>query len=240
MTNTANVLRVEKLAYLVNRDYEGLVTPGWFNPDYWGAAADLVSSGGRGGAWFVESASISAVLRKYLRGGFVARMSESAYVFLGESRVRSFAEFRLLQKLHDDGFPVPKPIAACYQKSGAVLYRCAILVERLRDSVPLADCISRLTTPRIRSLGSTLRRFHDAGVRHADLNCFNILVREDGFYLIDFDKGDIKNTAEINAAWKAANLARLRRSLEHLSWQQDATDLESLWAALEQGYHGVG
>ncbi|WP_417516578.1 3-deoxy-D-manno-octulosonic acid kinase [Marinobacter sp.] len=240
MANTADVSRVHDLAYVVHKDYEGVVTPRWFDPDSWGGAAELVSSGGRGGAWFVETANLSAVLRKYLRGGFVARISESAYIYLGESRVRSFAEFRLLLKLHDDGFPVPKPIAACYQRSGAVLYRGAILVERLRDSVPLADCIGHLSPDRLRSLGSTLRRFHDAGVRHADLNCFNILVREDGFYLIDFDKGKIKKKTEMNAPWKAANLARLRRSLDHLNWPQGATDFECLWAALEQGYQGIG
>lgn len=240
MASADHVFRAHDLAYVVHKDYEDVVAPGWFDPDWWGAAAELVASGGRGGAWFVETASLSAVLRKYLRGGFVARISESTYIYLGENRVRSFAEFRLLLKLSSDGFPVPKPIAACYQRSGVVGYRGAILVERLRDSVPLADCIGDLPPERLQSLGSTLRRFHDAGVRHADLNCFNILVREDGFYLIDFDKGVIKNEVKRNAPWKAANLTRLHRSLEHLSWPQGAADLESLWAMVKQGYQGLG
>lgn len=240
MASAVNISRVRDFAYVAHKDYEDVVTPRWFDPDAWGAAAELVSSGGRGGAWFVETANLSAVLRKYLRGGFVARISESAYIYLGENRVRSFSEFRLLLKLYNDGFPVPKPIAACYQKLTIAGYRGAILVERLRDAVPLADSIGHLSQERWRSLGMTLRRFHGAGIRHADLNCFNILVREDGFYLIDFDKGVIKKKAKGNAPWKAANLARLRRSLERLNWQEGAADLESRWTALEQGYQNNG
>ncbi len=239
MANAVDISRVGGLAYIAHRDYENIVTPGWFDPKTWGSAAELVASGGRGGAWFIETANLSAVLRKYLRGGFVARFSESAYIYFGENRVRSFAEFRLLMKLYDDGFPVPKPIAACYQRSAFAGYRGAIMVERLRDSVPLATCIGQLSADQWLILGTTLRRFHDSGVRHADLNCFNILVRDDSFYLIDFDKGVIKDKAKPNASWKAANLARLRRSLERLDWSEGAANLESQWAALVQGYQGV-
>lgn len=239
MADGVNISRERDFVSIAHEDYGGIVNPGWFDPDFWGAAAEPVSSGGRGGAWFVETADLSAVLRKYLRGGFVARILESAYLYLGEKRVRSFSEFRLLLKLHNDGFPVPKPIAACYQKTALACYRAAILVERLRDSAPLADSIGHLSLDQWRSLGMTLRRFHDAGIRHADLNCFNILVREDGFYLIDFDKGEIKENPKRDAPWKAANLARLRRSLDRLNWRRaGAGDLESRWAALEEGYQG--
>ncbi len=106
MANAVKISRVRDLAYVTHKDYEGVVTPGWFDPDAWGAAAELVSSGGRGGAWFVETANLSAVLRKYLRGGFVARISESAYIYLGEDRVarqvvgdQVLAERRLVDRL---------------------------------------------------------------------------------------------------------------------------------------------
>lgn len=240
MANSFDIVRVGDFAYISHQQYANAVTPGWFDPKTWGDAAERVASGGRGGAWFIETADLSAVLRKYLRGGFVARFCESAYVYCGENRVRSFAEFRLLLTLYNAGFPVPKPIAACYQRSAFVGYRGAILVERLRGSMPLAGCIGQLSADRWRVLGSTLRRFHTAGVRHADLNCFNILVRDDGFYLIDFDKGTIRERAKPDAAWKTANLARLRRSLGRLDWPEGAANLEAKWVALMQGYQGAG
>ncbi|KKN23671.1 hypothetical protein LCGC14_0902610 [marine sediment metagenome] len=237
MADGVNISRERNVVSIAHEDYGSLVTPDWFNPDAWGTAAEPVSSGGRGGAWFVETADLSAVLRRYLRGGLVAKLLKSAYLYLGEKRVRSFSEFRLLLKLHNDGFPVPKPIAACYQKTAVACYQSAILVERLRDTEPLADRVGHLSLGQWRSLGITLRRFHDAGICHADLNCFNVLVREDGFYLIDFDKGEIKEKPKQDASWKTANLARLHRSLSRLNWRQaGAGDLESRWAALEEGY----
>lgn len=237
MADGSRISRVRDFVYVTHQNYTGVVTPGFFDPDAWGDAAEPVSSGGRGGAWFIESDVLSAVLRKYLRGGLVAQISESAYVYLGESRVRPFTEFRLLLKLHNSGFPVPKPIAACYKRTAVAWYRGAILVERLRDSVPLADSIGHLTIDQWRSLGMTLRRFHDAGIHHADLNCFNILFRDGSFYLIDFDKGVIEEHAKPDAPWKAANLKRLRRSLTRLNWPEEE-DLESRWGALLQGYQG--
>lgn len=239
MADGVCISREHDFVSIACEDYGAIVTPAWFDPDAWGVAAKPVTSGGRGGAWFVETADMSAVLRKYLRGGLVARISRSNYLYLGEKRVRSFAEFRLLLKLHDEGFPVPRPIAASYRKTASTCYQGAILVERLRDSAPLADCVGDLSLNRWRSLGGILRRFHDAGVCHADLNCFNILVRDGGFYLIDFDKGEIKEKSNRTAPWKAANLARLRRSLGRLSWaRENAGGLEDRWARLEEGYQG--
>ncbi|WP_341581342.1 3-deoxy-D-manno-octulosonic acid kinase [Marinobacter metalliresistant] len=223
---------------MTHKDYEGLVTPRCFDPGAWGPAAEPVSSGGRGGAWFVESGSLSAVLRKYLRGGLVARVCMSAYLYLGENRVRPFSEFRLLSSLHARGFPVPKPIAAGYQRAAFAWYHGAILVERLNGTVPLAGCIGHLSSGQWSVLGKTLRQFHDAGVFHADLNCFNILVSEDDFYLIDFDKGVIRQDARPDARWKSANLSRLHRSLQRLNWPRGAGDLASRWAELELGYQG--
>ncbi|WP_187298814.1 3-deoxy-D-manno-octulosonic acid kinase [Marinobacter sp. F3R11] len=239
MAEGVYISRKRDFVSIAREDYGAAVTPEWFDPDAWGAAAKPVTSGGRGGAWFVETEDMSAVLRKYLRGGFVARFSESNYLYLGEKRVRSFAEFRLLLKMHDEGFPVPRPIAASYRKTAIACYQGVILIERLKNSAPLADSIGDLSLNRWRALGETLRRFHDAGICHADLNCFNILVRDEGFYLIDFDKGEVKKKSTRAAPWKAANLARLRRSLERLNWPQEgAGDLQGRWLGLEEGYQG--
>jgi 3-deoxy-D-manno-octulosonic acid kinase len=55
-----------------------------------------------------------------------------------------------------------------------------------------------------------LRRFHEHGVQHADLNAHNVLLgRDGGVHLLDFDRGRLRE----RGAWEDTVLARLHRSL---------------------------
>ena len=222
-------------------EIEGLVVsscskdlvPGWFCPDHWGDHAWPVSAGGRGAAWFIERPAEDWVLRHYMRGGVMAHLSRTRYVFMGSDSVRSIAEFKMLAELHGRGFPVPPPIAACCRRVGA-FYEAAILLERLPGVQPLAEFVFSLDKDTWQRVGAAIRRFHDAGVFHADLNCFNILVSDDQVYLIDFDKARYKDARRDN--WKKANLNRLKRSLEKLDSLSDYR-LDGLWQALRKGYY---
>lgn len=220
-------------ALLVNPDY-GEVTPDWFLPAFWGTRAVSVSSGGRGSAWFIDGPRGGMVLRHYLRGGYVAKVSRAAYLYTGEERTRSFAEFRLLSQLRDLDLPVPEPVAAHYRRVNGLFYEAAILIGRIEDVIPLGDCAGDLSEDGWSRLGQLLRRFHDAGVNHADLNCFNILIQRQSFYVIDFDKGRIEPNRESTASWRKRNLDRLYRSLAKLD--VGSFDLKARWQALENGY----
>lgn len=220
--------------FLVNPDFRGAVTPGWFVPEFWGSKAAPVGSGGRGGAWFINTHGQQLVLRKYLRGGIASRVSRKTYTYTGEHNVRSFSEFRVLSRLISLSLPVPAPIAAWYQKVSPLQYQAAIIVERIRGAIPLADLIDALNSADWRALGHTIRRFHDAGVRHADLNCFNVLVVERDFFLIDFDKGCIMPPGS-RSKWKVDNLNRFARSLRKVAG--DAA-LNQVWDTFLNGYEG--
>lgn len=226
--------RENGVALLVHPDYQGRVTAAWFDPGYWGDSAEPVSSGGRGGAWFIDADGTGLVLREYRRGGLAARISRRTYAFAAERDVRSFAEFRLLMRLVAMGMPVPKPVAAWYRKVSPVQYQAAIMIERLADTTPLADLIDCLDNDGWYLLGQVIRRFHDAGVRHADLNCFNVLVRDGAFYLIDFDKGCIMPD-QANPRWKRANLDRFARSLRKVA---DEAVQRRVWVSFMNGYNG--
>ncbi len=219
---------------LIHPDYKGRVTEEWFDADAWGKQARPVSSGGRGGAWFLRAGADRLVLREYRRGGLVAKVSLSAYLYTRESEVRSFAEFRLLNQLVSLGLPVPRPVAAWYRKLSPLQYRAAIIIEQLEGTTPLADLFQTMASDAWALLGATIRQFHDAGVRHADLNCFNVLVRGDEFFLIDFDKGDIRR-ADSGPGWKAQNLSRLRRSLVKVSGGESEA-LQQRWQSFLDGY----
>jgi 3-deoxy-D-manno-octulosonic acid kinase len=233
MVESEICIRERASAMLIHPDYEGRVTQDWFNAATWGDQARPVSSGGRGGAWFLQAGEDKLVLREYRRGGLVAKFARYAYAFTREADVRSFAEFRLLNAMLSKGLPVPRPVAAWYRKLSPIQYRAAIIIERLENTSPLADLIAELDGDAWESIGETIRRFHDAGVMHADLNCFNVLVRGDEYFLIDFDKSRL--TADsAPARWKEANLDRFSRSLVKVAGEHTRA---RVWSYFMNGYN---
>ncbi len=222
--------------YLVCSRYRGQFQPGWFYPEFWQPSIMPVSSGGRGGAWFIDSPDGPWVLRHYLRGGLIARVLSHHYLYTGGSRVRSFQELELLEQMYGEGLPVPEPIAAVCNRRWGLYYSCAILMKRLPGTVPMGDLLETLPLSRWRDVGAVIRRFHEGNVNHADLNCFNILISEENIYVIDFDKGRRVPASEPEAAWKRANLERLKRSVVKVIGA-DNSELNSRWSSLLAGYH---
>ena len=77
------------------------------------------------------------------------------------------------------------------------------------------------------AIGRCLRRFHDAGVQHADLNAHNIMLGEQGeVWVLDFDRGRLRHPG----AWRERVLDRLARSLAKIS--DDVTDWQAGFALL--------
>lgn len=208
--------------------------PAWFDPRHWGDRAQLVSSGGRGSAWFVDGPFGPAVLRHYLRGGLAARLSRDRYLWRDADRTRSFAEFRLLRECLRRGLPVPRPLAAIYWRQG-YRYRAALLLERLHGVRPLADRAvdAGQEAPWVEA-GQLIARAHRAGLDHADLNAHNLLFDEAGRgWIIDLDRSALRIPA---TAWRDANLARLKRSLLKLRGARSEAEVERDYATLRSAY----
>lgn len=208
--------------------------PAWFDPAHWGRRARAVDAGGRGGAWYVDAPFGAVVLRHYLRGGAAARISRDRYAWLGPARTRSFAEYRATEALLRLGLPVPCPVAASYERSGAT-YRAAILLERLHDVRTFAQCaVDAPATAPWEAAGVLVARFHRAGLDHADLNAHNLLFDAAGRgWMIDFDRARLR---EAGRAWQANNLARLLRSLHKLRGARARVDVEADFARLRGAY----
>ena len=187
-----------------------------FDPEYWRARGELnLVTAGRGSAWFIASGKRQWVLRHYRRGGFIARFSRDAYVWAGEARVRSFAEWRMLERLSRLALPVPRPVAARYRRAG-LCYRCDLITERIVGAEPLSAMlrVGAVTESMWHAVGNAVARLHRAGVDHADLNAHNILLDIKGVVsVIDFDRGRLR----VPGAWSSRNLQRLQRSLEKIS-----------------------
>ena len=181
---------------------------------------------GRGQAWFVHGEYGAAVLKHYRRGGAAARLSRASYLWLGESRVRSIAEFALLRRLRQLGLPVPAPLAASYRRRG-LAYRAALLVERIQPATSFTELVRTMAEAAPWSrVGTAIGRCHARGAHHADLNANNVLLDGVGaVWLIDWDKGRIEAGP---GDWCAGVLDRLERSL-----RKDCGDVAS--AVLAEG-----
>lgn len=208
-----------------------------FDPRFWAQRSGLTPvNGGRGAAWFIQEGSERWVLRHYRRGGFPARFSSDRFLWTGESRVRAFVEYRLLEYLAQGGLPVPGPVAARYERRG-LCYRCDLIMQRVPDARPLSALLDAapMSDAHWIAVGAVIGRLHAAGVCHADLNAHNILLDGRGAVsIVDLDRGRIRRGA---GRWRARNLDRLHRSLLKLSRSMPAGRFTlDAWQSLLAGY----
>jgi 3-deoxy-D-manno-octulosonic acid kinase len=214
----------------------GNLSAEWFEPGWWRSRGALEGSArGRAAAYFLRAASGARyVLRHYHRGGLMARLSGDRYAWQNEERSRPFAEWLITYRLHRAGLPVPAPVGARYLRAGST-YTGDLITERLPVVGSLAECLrtGALSVITWISIGRCIRRFHDVGLCHADLNAHNVLLSEEDVYLIDFDRAQLR----LAGLWRDSNLVRLRRSLEKITWALPADRFgESDWHGLLDGY----
>ncbi len=211
-----------------------------FDADYWASRDAIIGfAEGRGTTFFIQYAGEDYVLRHYRRGGFIARLSPDQYVWTGLQRTRAWREWHLLAQLREMGLPVPQPVAAQVMRNG-MTYRADIMTRRIPHTTTLAEELGRhaLSEDAWQELGSMVGRFHNYGVWHADLNANNVLIdSESRLYLIDFDRGRLRQPAQ---QWQQANLDRLKRSLLKLQSKTESFYFaESDWQTLLAGYSFV-
>ncbi len=223
-------------AMLYDGSRVGNLSAGWFDPRHWEARGEVEGTArGRGSALYIRNDGRKFVLRHYQRGGLVARLSRDRYFWQGEQETRPFAEWQLTYQLHRAGLPVPAPLAARYQHDG-LTYTGDIITERLNTVGSLAECLEQgaLSILTWISIGRCIRRFHDLGVCHADLNAHNLLLNEDAkVFLIDFDRCQLRKAG----LWRDGNLVRLRRSLEKVTYGMPRDRFgEADWHGLLDGY----
>ena len=234
-----------KAAYLATLDgvmvYDAsrINTPGahCFDPDYWSGHADVLPvPGGRARVLRIVQPGQDWILRHFHRGGWMGAITADRYLWTGLARSRPWREWHLLYDLYRAGFPVPRPIAARVQRIQRWWYRADLISEWV-DGEPLSVILRRAVVPQRLwyRIGVQIRRFHRAGIYHADLNLDNILIEPDQrVCLLDFDKSGRRPP---RASWQHANLRRLQRSL--LKAQVRTPDLAFSagdWDELLSGY----
>jgi len=223
-------------AMLYDSSRVGNLSAAWFDPRHWEARGEIEGvARGRGTAHYISADGRNFVLRHYHRGGLVAHFSRDRYFWRSDQETRPFAEWQLTYRLHRAGLPVPAPLAARYQHQGFT-YTGDIITERLNTVGSLAECLGQgaLSILTWIAIGRCIRRFHDLGVCHADLNAHNLLLNEDAkVYMIDFDQCQLRKAG----LWRDGNLVRLRRSLEKVTYGVPRDRFgEADWHGLLDGY----
>jgi len=208
----------------------------WFDPLWWRKRAQVrVLEEGRGSAMLIDVDGRRLVLRHYRRGGWAARISSDRYRWREADATRSFAELHLLYLMRRAALPVPVPLAAYYRRTGSS-YSADLLTEYIESVSSLATRLASAPVPLTGwiAIGRCLRRFHEDGVFHADLNAHNVLLDDQWHvWLVDFDRGRLRKPG----FWCDANLVRLRRSVEKITAGLPAERFSDAdWASMLNAY----
>jgi hypothetical protein len=195
--------------------------------------------GGRGEALAVGLEPRVIVLRRLRHGGVLGRWLGTA--FLGPHR--ALRELAVNAHLHAAGAPVPAPACVIAVRSRGPIWDSAVGTERVPAATPLDELLAGAVHDWPRSLAAisacarAIRRLHDRGGSHPDLNARNLLVGDSGeATAIDLDRarcGEPPGTAA-----RARELMRLWRSLQkrgHLRGRARA-ERDAALGALLDGY----
>jgi len=213
------------------------ISASWFDPKVHRSQGTCVGEAiGRGTTYIVMLHKQRCALRHYRRGGLIAAFLGDRYFWKGLAQTRAWQEWHLLAKMFDMGLPVPHPLAAQVEHKGR-FYRADLLTKKIENSQSLAEILRKKSLPKESwaEIGRTIRQFHKFGVYHDDLNAHNIMLdNQSRVYLIDFDKGEMRDVAD---TWQQQNLDRLKRSLDKLKEiHQEFWVSEDNWWSLKRAY----
>ncbi len=207
--------------------------------------------GGGAGKW---------VVRHYHRGGAVARHLGDRYLRLGIPR--PIREFRVSARLQELGIPSPAPVGAAVYPAG-IWYRGDLVTEWIPRSRDLAGVlfegasaegglwagsadagapgvIAARRAAAMESAGRLIRRLHDAGVRHPDLNLKNILIVDEagGPEALVIDLDGARLGSPVGAAGRRRMIDRFWRSARKWERRTGRSLPAGARSAFEAGYGG--
>ena len=173
---------------------------------------------GRGNAPSVElNPKESIVLRRYRHGGLFGWLTGS--LFWGPGR--ALQELRVTSRAEDSGAPVPSVLCLVLWPVLGPLWSGIIGTREERTAHDLRVELESAASPearlaRAKQVGDAIRRLHESGVEHRDLQLRNILVTEPDasrIVVIDLDRAKFHRFGHTPVERRARNLGRLARSV---------------------------
>ena len=205
--------------------------------------------GGRGGTVHVTAAGHETVVRPCRRGGLPALVLHDLYF---GRRPRPFSELTVMETLRHRRVPVVEVYGAAVRWVGPCWYRGWLVTRFLRDAMTFwqwartpVDAAERARV--LRALGVAVRRLHDGGGTHPDLNANNVLVEpapapgaaagtEPAVTFIDFDRARVTPSGQATSGTELDRLWRSLRKLDPHGHHLSAAAFDAVRAA----YAGAG
>lgn len=160
------------------------------------------------------------IIRHYWHGGIFGPLLQD--IFWGSTR--ALPELNITETARERGVATVEIIGAVRHSLPGRFYRAEIISKQIPDSVPLDTCLRKCSSriekrEIIGEVARAIRKLHQAGIYHFDLNVRNILInhspnQKPRVYIIDFDRAEIKSHLSIRE--KLNNLSRLNRSCDKL------------------------
>lgn len=173
---------------------------------------------GRGATYGISLGPVRAVVRHARRGGLARSFSADRFL---DHTPRFRREMVIAEQLRAAGIATPAVLAGVAYPSG-IAHTADVATERV-DGVDLAAIFFGATPPSgiaraevWKSVGALVRRLHDAGFVHPDLQLKNVLAgpasssRLPAVWLLDVDT--VRSVRLRPAAEKVANIKRFFRS----------------------------
>jgi 3-deoxy-D-manno-octulosonic acid kinase len=201
---------VAAVPYVDDIRQSGLDEPGGWQRHLTGSAGPT----GRGTTARVELPSGRVARIKALRrGGWTAALWRDRFV----GTRRALDNLRLAAEAGRRGVATPAPLALLLARGRTGLVRAWIAVDEIEGARDLRACVATEGTPRtvaFEAAARLVRRMHDRGVEHRDLNLGNLLIRADrepAAYVVDLDRGRLR-AGPLEFRRRQRALRRLERS----------------------------
>ncbi|HZN54905.1 MAG TPA: lipopolysaccharide kinase InaA family protein [Candidatus Polarisedimenticolaceae bacterium] len=209
--------------------------------DGWRAASQAVSGGsGRGGTAVIEGAGGARWRIKLMRrGGRLASLWKDRY----PSASRLVAILAASVEARARGIPTPRPIALAVEAGPSGLVRGAMAFEEVEGGEDLARRVigRALTRDDLAAVMRAVRRMHDGGMLHPDLNLGNLLLRgarpdASDVLVIDLDRARFVS-GPVAFGPRQAAIRRMERSCAKLTGVAGplGPGTEDLWYSLYAG-----
>jgi hypothetical protein len=154
------------------------------------------------------------VVKKMRRGGLAARLWRDR--FPGTRRL--LANLTVAEEAKRRGIATPAPLALCLRTDGPGLHQAWLMTEEIARARDLLSVLREGAPPHgvLEAAMGLVRRMHDAGLHHRDLNLGNLLIRDEPpagpeAFVIDLDRAALR-PGPLDEGARLRALLRLERS----------------------------
>ena len=192
---------------ILRRDVAPILPPGLLDDPERALDEAGAPSGGRGRLARIELGPGRALLlKKYRHGGALRAVLPD--LFAGTRRMLD--DLAASERARACGIPCAAVAGLLLRRQGGPFWQGYLLTEEIAGASTLDRALETGPKDLAARAVRTVRRLHDAGVLHRDLNLRNLLARDGEVFVIDLDGARLVPSP--TPAQRFANLSRLDRS----------------------------